>query len=98
MSQDEGALRHRDAGDLERGDEKDAYFWKTVLLKRMLVFERNYYYYYSLLSPGGKVGRFALPVSGARARLGGGRRVLLLAGSGGVCPRFRARGGLSCSL
>ena len=41
MSQDEGALRHRDAGDLERGDEKDAYFWKTVLLKRMLVFERK---------------------------------------------------------
>ena len=54
--------------------------------------------YYSLLSPGGKVGRFALPVSGACARLGGGRRLLLLAGSGGVCPRFRARGGLSCSL
>ena len=37
-------------------------------------------------------GAHALPVSGARARLGGGRRVLLLAGSGGSCPRFRARG------
>ena len=66
--------------------------------RRAFLARAPYYYYYSLLSPGGKVGRFALPVSGARARLGGGRRVLLLAGSGGVCPRFRARGGLSCSL
>ena len=43
-------------------------------------------------------GALALPVSGACAHIRGERLVLLLAGSGGLCPHFRARGGLSCSL
>ena len=41
------------------------------------------------------MGRLALAVSGARARLGCGRLVLQLAGSGGWCPRDRIPGPLA---